>query len=104
MKTHIFELTTFETREVVIRYTIKVKSEERAKQIFDLFCRDIAEGCTPFDDMSEDLEESQISLDDLSKNEQKQFERMMDTGEEITNSFRSLDAIYDKEYLGTDIP
>jgi hypothetical protein len=102
MKTHLFELTTFETREVVTRYSVEAKSEKEAQKLFDVMVNMTKESIDPLYDMSED--EEAVQYDSLNEDQKRRWAKMAETGEELSNSFRSIDFIYDNEYLGTDIP
>jgi hypothetical protein len=102
MKTHIFELSTLETREVVTRYTVEAKTEEEAQKLFNVMINITEDQINPLYNMAED--EEALQYEDLDRNEQLRWAKMAETGEELSNSFRSIDSIVDYTYLGTDIP
>lgn len=102
MKTHIFELTTYETREIVTRYTVEAKSEEQAQKLFNVMVNMTEDQINPLYNMAED--ENAVQYENLTREEQLQWAKMSENGEELSNSFVSIDSIIDSTYLGTDIP
>lgn len=108
MKTHIFELTTYETKEVVTRYTVEAESKEQAKKLFLSMCDDF--GIEDLNIYEENLEfdsspeKDVITFGDLTEKEQKLWVEMANSAEELSCRYKSVDFIIDKEYLGTDIP